>query len=953
MDITCDKCKTVSSIPDAAIPDEGITFECPHCSAQLFAMPNNSQEEDLFGDDSLSLDTGLDDLDNLEPLNMNEDSLAVDIKELDANDISPSMLYNTENIQEQDKKLELNQNTPPLKPNNAPKIKEKRDINTLQPQNDAPQEAVPASTLNSYLSSRSASVQEQKATISPLLILLMALLIIGGASGYYFMFMKDKNLNKQIVMTPEIQQLIGKTYKDNPVNYKRALNNISNKLAQQPKHILYKATYVYLAARYFTSIETIIKSFAPDYDNYYKDIKKFISKSTFIKKAAIYYELSRILNKETDIPNKLKIKIQTLPVNDPDALQLKAFIFYKNNDLEKLKKLIEKSNLDSAKMIPAYLVLLKTEFVKNESISLTFNKIKEINPRHIHSTFYNIKYLLKYDQMADVQKELQKTEELKKEMNDYELTMLYLLESRVAELKLDLKKAYRFVKIAEDLKVKNDKFFREILNFYYRNYYNSAALSMLKNTYKKRYSKDFDISKIYIKLLIRDGDFGKAGQISTDLRNKHPKKPEVYYLSALLSDSLGNTAMAIDFLKKALSINNKYQDAVVLLSKEYIKKKKKEKARILLEDFIKDFPENNIAVKNGLALLYYTDKEYNKSLKLYNELLSSKNEGIKKSHIHFRINMINYYLKKQTPKETLNNLYNIYKRSPNFKELRIEIAKLEIETKNYDKAIKLLKEEIKIRSNNIQGNMYLGIAYYFKKNYSLAEDLLNKTISLDGKNHLAFYYLGKSYQAEGKLNKAINAFSSAYSYDKNNYDYLLELARTHISLNHATEAFDAYAKLIKIKATFDALYEYGSLFLKENDNKNALKYFNMSYNINPENIKLVLEMGNLFFKMQNYKKALKFFKKVIRLDKKNSEAYYMIGEIFRTEEKFKKAIPYYLKAIKFSPDKGRYYYQLGYMYKGMKKYKKSLKIFKTYLKKVPDTPDKAEIMDEIYDLEHM
>ncbi len=947
MDITCDKCKTVSSIPDAAIPDEGITFECPHCSAQLFAKLDNSQpEEDLFGTNSLSLDTGIDDLDNLEALDMDmsEESLSIDINQLNAEDISPSMLYNTEEMQNQENKPKLDKKIPPLK------IKERKDINSQE--NSIPQEAIPSNTLNSYLNSRSASVQEQKTQISPLLIFLMALLIVGGASGYYFMFMKDKNLNKQIIMTPEIKQIIEKTYKDNPSDYKKALDNISNKLAQQPNHILYKTSYIYIAAKYFISIENIIESFAPDYDTYYKDIKKFKDKSAFIKKATIYYQLSKVLNKKSDIPNKLKIQINNIAVNDPDSLQLKAIIFYKNKDLEKLKKLVSASNLDSKKMLSTYFVLLKTEFMKNESISLTFNKIKEINPNHIHSIFLNIEYLLKYNQLDSVKKELRKTESIKKEMTSYELTQLYLLEARNAVLKLQLKEAYRFVKIAEDLKVKNDVFFKEILNFYYHNYYNSAALSMLKNTYQKNYSKDFKISKIYINLLIRDGDFGKAGQISTDLRNKYPKKPEVYYLSALLSNSLGNTVMAIDFLKKALSINNKYQDAVVLLSEEYIKKGKKAKAKLLLEDFIKDFKQNTL-VKEGLALLYYKNKEFNKSLKLYNELLNEKEIKINKANLHFRINMIKFYTKKQSPKETLKNLYNIYKHSPNFKELRIEIAKLEIEIKNYDNAIKLLKLEVKIRTNSILANEYLGIAYYFKKNYDLAEDLLNKTLSLDGKNHLAFYYLGKTYQSLDKRNKALDAFSNAYSYNKKSYKYLIEVARTHIALNHASEAFEAYAKLIKIKPTFEALYEYGSLYLKENNNKQALKYFNLSYNINPENIKLILEMGNLFFKMQNLKKSLIFFKKAIKLDRKNAQAYYMIGEINRTKEKFKRAIPYYLKAIKLNPNEGKYYYQLGYMYKGMKKYKKSLKIFKTYLKKVPNSPDKAEIMDEIYDLEHI
>jgi len=965
MDITCDKCQTISSIPDAAIPDDGITFECPHCSTQLFAKLNNSEPEDLFGAPSLSLDTGIDDeLDSLNTLDldMSDNSLAVEIKELDDDDISPSMLYNSEELKNQNETLELNNNTPPsnapplelnnnapIKTNKVPTFKEKKDINI--PQQELPQQSIPTNTLDSYLSSRSASVQEQKSQVSPLLVIIMAFLILGGAGGYYYVFMKNKNIKKQIIMTPEIQKIISEISNDNPINYQHAINTVSNKLAEQPGHILLKATYVYIAAKYFISIEAIIKPFARDYDVYYKQVKKFTDKSDFIKKAVIFYDLSKVLSNKKEIPSSLKVGIQNLPVNSPDSLLLKSYIFYKNKDITRLKKLISSSNLNSKGMIPVYFALLKAEFAMNQSISLTSNEIKKLNPKHIHTIFYNVSYLLNYNQLDEAKKLLKQTESLKSEMNDYELTKLYLLEAKIAEAKLELKEAYSFVKIAEDLKVKNDEFFKEILNFYYRNHYNTAGISMLKNNYSKN-NKDFSISKIYIKLLIRDGDFGKAGQISTDLRNKYPKKPESYYLSALLSDSLGNTSIAIDFLKKALAIDSKYQNAIVLLSQEYIKKNKLDEAKSLLENFIKDFEDNSL-VKDGLALLYYQNKEYEKSLKLYNELLLQKNSDLNKSDINFRINMIKYYLKDQSEEDTLKNLYTIYKKSPNFKEIRIEIAKIEIDMKKYDASIKLLKEELKIRDNNVKANLYLGIAYYLKNDFSLAENILNKTLALDGKNDKAFYYLGKTNKKLNKLNKALNAFSNAFSYDKNNYDYLIEIARIHVQLNHEADAFNAYKKLIKIKSTFDSLYEYGSLFLKQNDNKNALKYFNASYNINPENKKLILEMGNLFFKIQDYPKALIYYKKLIKLDRKNPEALYMIGEVYRSKEQFKRAIPYYLKAIKYNPNEGRYYYQLGYMYKGMKKYKKSLRIFKTYLKKVPNSPDKAEIMDEIYDLEHM
>ncbi len=89
------------------------------------------------------------------------------------------------------------------------------------------------------------------------------------------------------------------------------------------------------------------------------------------------------------------------------------------------------------------------------------------------------------------------------------------------------------------------------------------------------------------------------------------------------------------------------------------------------------------------------------------------------------------------------------------------------------------------------------------------------------------------------------------------------------------------------------------------------------------------------------------------LDKTQSESQFKLGKLFEEQEKFDKAANYYENAIKIDSKNGNFYHQLGYLYKKMGKNQQALKIFDMYLKNLPETPEREEIENQIYDLERM
>jgi len=89
------------------------------------------------------------------------------------------------------------------------------------------------------------------------------------------------------------------------------------------------------------------------------------------------------------------------------------------------------------------------------------------------------------------------------------------------------------------------------------------------------------------------------------------------------------------------------------------------------------------------------------------------------------------------------------------------------------------------------------------------------------------------------------------------------------------------------------------------------------------------------------------------LDKTQSESQFKLGKLFEEQGKFDKAISYYENAIKIDSKNGNFYHQLGYLYKKTGKNQQALKIFDMYLKNLPETPERDEIENQIYDLERM
>jgi predicted Zn-dependent protease len=89
---------------------------------------------------------------------------------------------------------------------------------------------------------------------------------------------------------------------------------------------------------------------------------------------------------------------------------------------------------------------------------------------------------------------------------------------------------------------------------------------------------------------------------------------------------------------------------------------------------------------------------------------------------------------------------------------QLEISKMLIKQKEFDKALKQLFNLSDHSSENVHVLYFIGKTFYLKEQYDLAINYFMKLVKKDYNYPKGFYYLGKSYQALGLDDKAKWAF---------------------------------------------------------------------------------------------------------------------------------------------------------------------------------------------------
>jgi len=123
-------------------------------------------------------------------------------------------------------------------------------------------------------------------------------------------------------------------------------------------------------------------------------------------------------------------------------------------------------------------------------------------------------------------------------------------------------------------------------------------------------------------------------------------------------------------------------------------------------------------------------------------------------------------------------------------------------------------------------------------------------------------------------------------------------------------------------------FKKGREFLKDRKLDEALKEFEKSIKISPDNPVIHFWIGKIYYFKMEPERAIAKFKKVLELEPENHHALSMIGKILASNrDKLDEAVNYLNKAIKISPDYAEAHFDLGRIYAFKGDIKRSLAEF--------------------------
>ena len=145
---------------------------------------------------------------------------------------------------------------------------------------------------------------------------------------------------------------------------------------------------------------------------------------------------------------------------------------------------------------------------------------------------------------------------------------------------------------------------------------------------------------------------------------------------------------------------------------------------------------------------------------------------------------------------------------------------------------------------------------------------------------------------------ARNNFKESDKLLPNRLNTIVNLCASLIMLDEDQEAEELITKYINIYTSDESFYRFkGDLLAKNNKNKEAIYYYDISLGINKFNEETLNNKGIAFKKLRNYEEALECFNDILEINPSNLEALHGKGSVYMELKKWGEALDAFEKIL--------------------------------------------------------
>jgi tetratricopeptide (TPR) repeat protein len=227
----------------------------------------------------------------------------------------------------------------------------------------------------------------------------------------------------------------------------------------------------------------------------------------------------------------------------------------------------------------------------------------------------------------------------------------------------------------------------------------------------------------------------------------------------------------------------------------------------------------------------------------------------------------------------------------------------------------------------------LGTIAYWDEDYDTAIRLINQVIKIDPRNAEAFRIRGKYYNYKEKYNKAIIAFDKSLNIDSGYGDAYIGRGTAYARLNKYDRAIEDFIKHLHFCPDCSAAYaNLGDVYRKKEDLDQAIQFYNKSIGIDSDDARVYHNRGIAYHNNGDYDLAIQDYNNAIRLNPADAETYLNRGNAHEAQRDFDLAIADYNTVLKLDRRDSSALNNLGLIYSYQGDYKVALSYFRKAVK---------------------
>ena len=188
-----------------------------------------------------------------------------------------------------------------------------------------------------------------------------------------------------------------------------------------------------------------------------------------------------------------------------------------------------------------------------------------------------------------------------------------------------------------------------------------------------------------------------------------------------------------------------------------------------------------------------------------------------------------------------------------------------------------------------------GNTLFVAEEYDRAKEFFLEAIGVEADCIEAIYNLGLVYKRLGYYNESLQAFEKLHTIIPNSYEVLFQIAHVYELIGMRREALKWYNVLItqNVQSDSEILAKMGYLYQQEQDEFQAVHFYQESFRYNPAKIDVISCLGMHHAKQDSFEKAITYFERASQIQPKEVKWQLMIASCYRRMNLFNEALKVY------------------------------------------------------------